>query len=151
MGSSARHYMWPSGAVREAGMSRPAVLFWGHEPRATGWTDPDHVAAYMYNNATGEGRPWRVSNVPFIMEAFCMADHGIVSGYRMDNDGVIRPELLSSRNDAAEAWGLKLYRRVLYAFAAALAGSLALSSSDARARYLRSAPEHELIGAPEID
>jgi hypothetical protein len=102
-----------------AGMSRPAVLFWGHEPRTTGWTDP-RVAAYMYNTATGEGLRWRVPNVPFIMETFCMADHGIVSGYRKDATGTIHPELMSPDNKAARDWGLGLYRSVLYAFAMAL-------------------------------
>jgi hypothetical protein len=202
-----------------AGMNRPAVMFWGHEPRATGWTDPDMVAAYMYNTATGQGLHLRVPNVPFIMETFCMADHGIVSGYRRDPDMTIRPQLQSPRNDAAEAWGLGLYRSTVYAFAAALelsagmppgdvrplvhqvleafwcgptseealawggypydsdpagtairplarpftatdqvrgdrawlAGSLALSGPRARDRYLSSAPEHELTGAPETD
>jgi hypothetical protein len=38
-----------------AGMGRPHVLFWGHEPRsATGWTDPERVGAYVYNTATGQ-------------------------------------------------------------------------------------------------
>jgi hypothetical protein len=206
-------------AAGPPGAGRPAVLFWGHEPRANGWTDPDHVAAYMYNSATGDGRQWRVRNVPFIMESFCMADHGIVSGYRKDADGAIGPELLSHRNGAALDWGLELYRSALYAFAAALepgwrfppgdtrpvvhqvldafwchptdaealawgsypydsdpvgtairplarpfsvddhvrgdrawlAGSLALSSHDARELYLSNAPEHELAGAPETD
>ena len=32
-----------------------------------------------------------------------------------------------------------------------LAGSLALSTPDARASYLRQAPEHESIGVPETD
>ena len=202
-----------------AGMSRPAVMFWGHEPRATGWTDPETVAAYMYNTATGDGLHWRVPNVPFIMETFCMADHGIVSGYRHDPDGAVRPELQSPRNDPAEDWGLGLYRSEVYAFVAALdpgaglppgdvrplvhqaleafwcnptpdealawggypydsdpagtairplarpftvtdhvrgdrawlAGSLALSSSRARDRYLSCAPEYELAGTPEMD
>ncbi len=173
----------------------------------------------MYNTATGHGLQWRVPDVPFIMETFCMADHGIVSGYRRDPGGPIRPELQSPRNDAAESWGLGLYRSVLYAFATALdpgaglppddvrplvhqvldafwcnptpdealawgsypydsdpagtairplarpftatdyargdrawiAGSLALSTDRARDRYLSSAPEHELAGAPETD
>jgi hypothetical protein len=153
------------------------------------------------------------------METFCMGDHGIVSGYRKDDAGTIRPELLSPRNDAADAWGLGLYRSALYAFATALgpprdlpssdlrplvhqlldafwcrptqeealawgsypydsdpagtairplarpftdtdhvrgdrawlAGSLALSTPNARNGYLSSAPEHELAGAPETD
>jgi hypothetical protein len=116
-----------------AGMSRPTVLFWGHEPRpATGWTDPDRVAAWMYNTATGHGLQWRVPDAPFIMETFCMGDHGIVSGYRKDADGTIRPEVLSPRNDAADAWGLGLYRSVLYAFTEALTAAGGLPPGDPR-------------------
>jgi len=116
-----------------AGMSRPAVFFWGHEPRAaTGWTDPDRVAAWMYNTATGDGLQWRVPDAPFIMETFCMGDHGIVSGYRKDADGTIRPEVLSPQNDAADAWGLGLYRSVLFAFAEALAALGELPAGDPR-------------------
>jgi hypothetical protein len=204
-----------------AGMHRPHVLFWGHEPRAaTGWTDSERVGSYMYNTGTGQGLGWRVPNAPFVMETFCMGDHGIVSGYRADAGGKTEPVLLSPVNDAAVAWGLRLYRSTLYAFCAALegdgglqggdvrplvhevtdafwchptqaealawgaypydsdpagtavrplarpfpaeerptrgdrawlAGSLALSTPDARAAYLRHAPEDELAGAPETD
>jgi hypothetical protein len=115
-----------------AGMSRPAVLFWGHEPRATGWTDPDRVAAWMYNTATGHGLQLRVPNAPFIMETFCMGDHGIVSGYRKDADGTIRPQVISPRNDRADAWGLRRYRSVLYAFTEALATDGLLPPGDPR-------------------
>jgi hypothetical protein len=111
---------------------RPAVLFWGHEPRATGWTDPGKVAAWMYNTGAGHGLQWRVPDAPFIMETFCMGDHGIVSGYRRDADGTIRPDLLSPQNDAADAWGLRLYRSVLYAFTDALVAEGALPSGDPR-------------------
>ena len=114
-----------------AGMSRPTALFWGHEPRpATGWTDPERVAAWMYNTATGQIQ-WRVPDVPFVMETFCMGDQGIVSGYRAKADGAVVPVLLAPRNDAAEAWGLGLYRSTLYAFTAAL-GSGDLPSADVR-------------------
>ena len=103
------------------GMTRPHVLFWGHEPRpATGWTDPERVASYVYNTATGQGLGWRVPDAPFIMETFCMGDHGIVSGYSTDTIGQTEPSLLSPRNDAAESWGLHLYRSTLYAFCEAL-------------------------------
>ena len=130
------------------------------------------------------------------------------------------PVLLSPRNDAAEAWGLQLYRSTLYVFCEALgsgrdlpdddvrplihqvldafwchptttealawgnypydsdpagtairplarpftdqdhatrgdrawiAGSLALSTPEARAAYLRQASAHERTGAPETD
>jgi hypothetical protein len=203
------------------GMTRPDVIFWGHEPReATGWTDPDRVAAYVYNTATGQGVQWRVPDAPFVMETFCMGDHGIVSGYRAGGAGRIEPVLLSAGNEAAKAWGLGVYRETLYAFCQALdpggglpaddvrplvhqvleafwchpaeaealawgaypydsdpagtavrplarpftdqdhatrgdrawlAGSLALSTPAARDAYLKQAPEHELLGAPEED
>jgi hypothetical protein len=113
------------------GMTRPHVLFWGHEPRpATGWTDPERVASYVYNTATGHGLQWRVPDAPFIMETFCMGDHGIVSGYRTGATGQAEPVLLSPRNDAAESWGLHLYRSTLYAFCAAL--DTGLSDHDVR-------------------
>jgi hypothetical protein len=115
-----------------AGMSRPIVLFWGHEPRqATGWTDPERVAAWMYNTAAEHRTQWRVPDVPFVMETFCMGDHGIVSGYRAETTGAVVPILLSPRNDAAEAWGLGLYRSTLYSFTAAL-GAGDLPSDDVR-------------------
>ena len=85
-------------------MTRPAVLFWGHEPRANGWTDPGRLGGYMYDTGTGEGLQWRVPNAPFVMETFCMGDHRIVSGYRKDGYGTIRPEVLSPRNAGADAW-----------------------------------------------
>jgi hypothetical protein len=113
------------------GMRRPTVLFWGHEPRANGWTGPN-VAAYMYNTATGEGMDWRVPDAPFVLETFCMADHGIVSGYRVDATGAVGPELMSADNEAARAWGLGLYRSTLYAFVSALGSGRELPFGDLR-------------------
>lgn len=116
-----------------AGMHRPHILFWGHEPRqATGWTDPERVGSYVYNTATGQGLGWRVPDAPFVMETFCMGDHGIVSGYRADAGGKIEPVLLSPVNDAAVAWGLRLYRSTLYTFCAALGGDGSLGGDDVR-------------------
>ena len=202
-------------------MSRPHILFWGHEPRAaTGWTDSDRMRAYVYNTTTGQDLEWRVPDAPFVMETFCVGDHGIVSSYRINGAGRIEPVLLSPANDAAEAWGLQLYRSTLYAFCTALsfdrglrgddvrplvhqvmdafwchpslaeavawgaypydsdpagtavrplarpftdqdcaargdrawlAGSLVLSTPEARAAYLSRAPESEIAGAPETD
>jgi hypothetical protein len=106
------------------GMSRPNVLLWGHEPRATGWTDPERVAAYMYDTSRGEGLDLRVPDAPFIVESFCMGDHGILSGYRKTPAGRIEPILSAETNAAADAWGLKVYRSVLYAFCDTLDGGL---------------------------
>ena len=53
------------GVCEAAGMSRPHVLFWGHEPRpATGWTDPERVGSFVYNTATAQGLGWRVPDTP---------------------------------------------------------------------------------------
>jgi hypothetical protein len=35
---------------------------------------------------------WRVPDAPFVMETFCMGDHGIVAGYRTDAGGRIEPQ-----------------------------------------------------------
>jgi hypothetical protein len=112
------------GVCEARGMSRPNVLLWGHEPRATGWTDPERVAAYMYDTSLGEGLDLRVPDAPFIVETFCMGDHGIVSGYRKTPAGRIEPILSAGTNSAAAAWGLEVYRSVLYAFCDALDGNL---------------------------
>uniref|UniRef100_UPI000A7975D4 hypothetical protein n=1 Tax=Nocardia acidivorans TaxID=404580 RepID=UPI000A7975D4 len=102
------------------GRSRPQALLWGHEPRPTGRTDPNKVAAYMYNTSTGQGLEWRVHDAPFIVETFCMGDHGIVSGYHHAQSGQVEPLLQASRNTAAESWGLPVYRTTVYAFSDAL-------------------------------
>ncbi len=106
----------------EAGMARPHLLLWGHEPRATGWTDPDRVDAYMYNTATGAGLSWRVADAPFIVETFCMGDHGIVAGFERSPSGTVEVVLQTDTNPAAERWGIGLYRSTVYAFCDALDG-----------------------------
>jgi hypothetical protein len=74
----------------------------------------------MYNTATGEGLALRVPDAPFILETFCMADHGIVSRYERDAARPVQPVLLAATNEAAAKWGLRLYRATLFAFCAAL-------------------------------
>lgn len=104
-------------AVENAGLSRPHIFFWGHEPRPDGWTDPQRLFAYVYDTARGEGLQWRVPDVPFIVETFCMGDHGIFAGYKRDSDGQISAALRSESNAGAEAWGLNVYRSTLLAVA----------------------------------
>jgi hypothetical protein len=58
---------------------------------AAGSTDPARVGSYVYNTATGQGLGWRVPDAPFIMETFCMGDHGIVSSYRANVTGKTEP------------------------------------------------------------
>jgi hypothetical protein len=89
----------------QAGMTRPHILFWGHEPRTTGWTDSRRIAAYMYNTATGHGMNWRIRDAPFAVETFCMADHGIVTGYHRTTQAGIGPVLASQANPPALALG----------------------------------------------
>jgi hypothetical protein len=111
--------------AERARMQRPHALLWGHEPRASGWTDLDQVAAYMYNTATGEGLSLRVPDAPFIVETFCMGDHGVVTGYQHGPDRQIVPVLAAPANKPALDWGLRLYRTVLYHACDALSGTLA--------------------------
>jgi hypothetical protein len=106
--------------LEDAQLPTPQVLFWGHEPRANGWTDARRVAAFMYDSGREEGMRWRVPNAPFLVESFCVAEHGIVAGYTEQSNGTIYPVLLSERNVAAETWGISLYRATLYAFCDAL-------------------------------
>lgn len=104
----------------------------GHEPRPTGWTDPDRVAAYLYNTATGMGLDHRVPDAPFLVETFCMGDHGIVSGYQRIPSGDVEAVLGSGINTAAHAWGIELYRSVLYACCEACCDEIDDSRDDVR-------------------
>jgi hypothetical protein len=100
---------------------QPHVLFWGHEPRPSGGVHPGLVSAYMYNTGTGQGMALRVPDAPFVVETFCMGDHGIVTGYQRTPSGGVEPVLQSAGNPAAEAWGLRTYRSTVYAVADELA------------------------------
>lgn len=113
----------------ETKLPRPHVLFWGHEPRASGWTDPERLAAYIYDTSRGQGLQLRIPDAPFLVETFCMSDHGIVAGYDLAADGRVRVVLQSDSNPRARAWGIDLYRATLYSFSSALDGS---SSGDVR-------------------
>jgi len=117
-----------------AGLTRPHALLWGHEPRpATGWTDSERIAAYMYNTSAGEGLDRRVPDAPFVVETFCMGDHGIVTAYNRDSSsGCVTPALLSSTNAASEACGLRLYRSAVYAFCSALTDNEIAHEEDVR-------------------
>ncbi|MFI5540705.1 hypothetical protein ACIA5H_30360 [Nocardia sp. NPDC051900] len=104
-------------ACRTHTQQRPRALLWGYEPRKAAPDNLDRVAAYMYNTATGNGLQWRVPDAPFLIETFCMGDHGIVTGYSRTAEGMVEPVLRTPGNPAAAAWGLRTYRSTLYAFA----------------------------------
>jgi hypothetical protein len=102
--------------LADAEMPVPPVLFWAHQPKG-GIAEPGvDIAAYLYDTSR-EARPrWRVADIPFLIESFLMADHGIVSGYSREEGGRVVPVLDSADNPSAEAWGLGLYRQALTAF-----------------------------------
>ena len=103
------------------GMTRPYILFRGHEPRpAAGWTDPGRAGARSCNTATSEGLSWRVPGTPFVMETFCTGDHGIVAGCRAGMaDGPSWRSACPVTTRPARG-RLFLNRFTLYAFCAAL-------------------------------
>lgn len=102
-----------------AGLPQPKVFFWAHEPRTSGWTDPARLLPYMYDTATGDGMDLRVPDTPYIIETFCMPDHGIIADYTRDADGHITgvPEGASA---AVQTWAFTLYRQTIRAFCEAL-------------------------------
>ncbi|MGW4412120.1 hypothetical protein ACWEJ6_49540 [Nonomuraea sp. NPDC004702] len=116
--------------LTDADLAVPYTFFWGHEPRATGWTDPELISAYMYNTVAEPGVKWRVPDVPYIVETFCMANHAIVSGYQREGSGPIEA-VLESSNAPVSAWGLDVFRSTIYAFCSAL--SLTHAEDDVRA------------------
>jgi hypothetical protein len=65
-----------------------------------------------------------VPDAPFIVETFCMGDHGVIVGYRHAESGEVEPLLQSRANLAAEQWGMRLHRSTIYAFCDALDGDL---------------------------
>jgi hypothetical protein len=136
----------------DSGHSRTLhVLFWGHEPRpATGWNDPEHLAAWMYSTTTGHGLPADDVRplVHQLTDAFWChpspAKARAWGTYPYDSDPAgtairplarpFTPQDHTTRGD--RAW---------------LPGFLTLCTPQARAAYLHHAPPHESLGAPETD
>ncbi|MGP3988914.1 hypothetical protein [Streptomyces sp. 3N207] len=115
--------------LADAELPLPHVYFWGHEHRATGGVDLAHLSPYMYSTAGEPGTRWRVPDVPYIVETFCMSDHSIVSGYRRADSGKVVAEL-EETNAAVSRWGFVVCRDTVRAFAAALAGLLSSASAE---------------------
>ncbi|GIE86821.1 hypothetical protein [Actinoplanes regularis] len=123
-----------------AGLPQPQVFFWAHEPRESGWTDPARVHAFMYNTATGEGVTERVPDTPYIIETFCMSDHGIAAGYRRASDGRVDGIVETDTNPAVEEWGFGVFRETIYHFCEHLTDRDLVAAADSRdviARVLR--------------
>lgn len=99
-------------ALIEAGV-QPQVLLWGYQPRLADVLPRDHVTGYQFDLREPGAAARKVRDEPFLIETFCMSDHGIVDGYRRDECGHI-VGTYSPGNPAVEAWGLARYRRQLF-------------------------------------
>jgi hypothetical protein len=113
-----------------SGLPQPQVFFWGHEPRATGWSQPDRISAYMYSTEGDTSSGYRVPDTPYIIETFCMSDHGIVSDYRRVDDSV--SAVWEERNHAVVSWGLTTFRATVDSLCDALKAEPQLLAADFR-------------------
>ncbi len=95
--------------MRGAGLAAPQALFWGYMPKDE-LGRAGRVSAYMFDTTERGGTRWRLPDIPYLIESFAMADHG----------------------PSAERWGLRLYRRTLSEFCAALAENGGDRSEDLR-------------------
>jgi len=105
--------------MRGSELAVPPGLFWGYMPKDK-LGHAARVSAYMFDTTTKGGTRWRLPDIPYLIESFAMADHGIVSGYRRSASGRVEPILADPRNPVAERWGLRVYRETLIAFCDAL-------------------------------
>ncbi|GIE92186.1 hypothetical protein Are01nite_86660 [Actinoplanes regularis] len=55
--------------------------------------------------STGAGVAERVPGTPYIIETFCISDHGITAGYRRGADGRVEAVAETPTNPAVEEWG----------------------------------------------
>lgn len=101
--------------VGDAGLQTPQIFYWGYAPSAMSSLPTDCVNGFMYNTARHDA-DYRMVDTTFVIETFCMSDHGIVSGYDLGLDGTITPELSTTDNPAVAHWGLDTYRQTIYAY-----------------------------------
>jgi hypothetical protein len=92
----------------------PLYLFWGDRYDGWSWMALRRCFHFDGSDATG---PRVTSHV--MMEAFCSAEHGTLTGYRRAGDRV-EPVLGADRSEVLRAWGLPLMRETLAAFARAV-------------------------------
>ena len=138
---SQRHLDRPDTAIVDAGWtgvmlsslftlidpgSRPQVLLWGYQPRTPSVLPRGRVTGYHFDLRQPGGATRKVRDEPFLIETFCMSDHGIISGYRRDEHGQIEGTY-SPDNAAVEAWGLNRYRTQLFSLLGALKDPAQLS------------------------
>jgi len=77
-----------------------------------------HREAFFFDMVRGKGHNplGPGSSIYGLMEAFCAADHGTVTGYRYHTDGNIVPVLESTWAGRMEEWGLETVRTTINFF-----------------------------------
>lgn len=112
----------------------PAFLFGLSTPQQPHAT---HRTAYFFDAFRKLGKRGILqpdSAIFTIMEVFCTADHGTVTGYR-EEDGRVIPTLAPGWAEQVTAWGLPVVRRTLDAFVDGLAEHATTLSHGMDARH----------------
>lgn len=91
----------------------PSAAFWALQPNPPKPPADICIEAFMYDSGRRTGMEYWLADTSFVIETFCMADHGVVTGYTRDGGGV-RPTMRTHDNPTADDWGLPFYRRCLY-------------------------------------
>lgn len=105
--------------VAAAGGEPPRILLVGlDDPAQAGLRVPDREPAWLrrtetwlYDHRRGRGIR-RDRGFGTLVQMFCAADHGTVTGYRRGPDGV-EPELAVARDEAVLAWGLDILQATI--------------------------------------
>lgn len=106
--------------LRRHGLTVPPATLWALQPSPRLVPEKIKIEAFMYDTARHDGLARRIPDTPFVVESFCMADHGTLSGYWRDTDGLVRPRLSSDTNPGARRWGLAVHRAAISAVCDAL-------------------------------
>ena len=92
---------------------QPQVMYFGYQPGTSSRLRNDLVHAYRFDMRDPRPERHRILDETFVIETFCMSDHGIVSGYERSPAGVV-VGLYDEKNPAVEAWGLARYRARIF-------------------------------------
>lgn len=107
------NHITKAGALREEPMWGG---FFGLVPSDHGFGA--HREAFFFDMTRGEGYDplGPGPSIYGLMEAFCAADHGTVTGYRYDADGNVAPVLEPTWAGRMETWGLETVRKSINFF-----------------------------------
>jgi FMN phosphatase YigB (HAD superfamily) len=73
-----------------------------------------HTECYLYDHRRGRAKK-RARGFGTVVQMFCAADHGTVTGYQC-NGGGIAPVLACERDSSVMSWGLPLFRASIECF-----------------------------------